>query len=49
MPGFVDKLHKMWNPPDDEYEEYYEDEPEEEYDHSYEDVYKRQSMTWSES
>ena len=28
MPGFVDKLHKMWNPPDDEYEEYYEDEPE---------------------
>ncbi len=30
MAGLVDKLHKMWNPPDDEYEEYYDDEPEEE-------------------
>ena len=28
MAGLVDKLQKMWNPPDDEYEEYY-DEPEE--------------------
>ena len=27
MPGFVDKISKMWNPPDDDYEEeYYEDE-----------------------
>ena len=30
MAGLVDKLHKMWNPPDDEYEDYYDDEPEEE-------------------
>ena len=31
MAGLVDKLHKMWNPPEDEYEDYYEDEqPEEE-------------------
>ena len=29
MAGLVDKLQKMWNPPDDEYEEYY-DEPEQE-------------------
>ena len=29
MAGLVEKLHKMWNPPDDEYEEYY-DEPEQE-------------------
>ena len=26
MAGLVDKLHKMWNPPEDEYEDYYEDE-----------------------
>ena len=30
MAGLVEKLHKMWNPPDDEYEEYYDDEPEQE-------------------
>jgi cell division inhibitor SepF len=34
MAGFFSKLQKMWNPPDDEYEDYdseeYEDEPEEE-------------------
>lgn len=30
MAGLVDKLHKMWNPPDDEYEEYYDDEPDQE-------------------
>ena len=29
MAGLVEKLQKMWNPPDDEYEEYYEEEPEE--------------------
>lgn len=29
MAGLVEKLHKMWNPPDDEYEEYY-DVPEQE-------------------
>ena len=45
MPGFVDKLHKMWNPPDDEYEEYYEDEPEEEYDHSYDEPVRRTSFS----
>lgn len=27
MAKFVDRLQKMWNPPDDEYEDYYEDEP----------------------
>ena len=26
MAGLVEKLQKMWNPPDDEYDEYYEDE-----------------------
>lgn len=26
MAGIVEKLQKMWNPPDDEYDEYYEDE-----------------------
>ncbi len=30
MAGLVDKLHKMWNPPDDEYEEYYDDEQDQE-------------------
>ena len=45
MPGFVDKLLKMWNPPDDEYEEYYEDEPEEEYDHSYDEPVRRTSFS----
>ena len=30
MAGLVEKLHKMWNPPDVEYEEYYDDEPEQE-------------------
>ena len=45
MPGFVDKLHKMWNPLDDEYEEYYEDEPEEEYDHSYDEPVRRTSFS----
>lgn len=29
MAGFVEKLQKMWNPPDDEYDEYYEEEAEE--------------------
>lgn len=28
MAGFVDKLQKMWNPPEDEYDEYYDDEEE---------------------
>ena len=35
MAGFVQKIKNMWNPPDDEYDEYYEDgdrEEEEEYD-----------------
>lgn len=27
MAGLVEKLQKMWNPPDDEYDEYYDDEP----------------------
>lgn len=35
----------MWNPPDDEYEEYYEDEPEEEYDHSYDEPVRRTSFS----
>lgn len=26
MAGLFDKIQKMWNPPDDEYDEYYEDE-----------------------
>lgn len=31
MAGFVDKLHQMFNPPDDDYDDdYYDDEPEEE-------------------
>ena len=45
MPGFVDKLHKMWNPPDDVYEEYYEDDPEEEDDHSYDEPVRRTSFS----
>lgn len=28
MGGFVDRLQKMWNPPDDEYEDYFEDDAE---------------------
>lgn len=28
MPKFVDKLSRMWNLPDDEYEDYYDDEEE---------------------
>ena len=35
MAGLVDKLHKMWNPPEDEYEDYYEDEQPEEESSSY--------------
>ncbi len=42
MPGFVDKISKMWNPPDDDYEENYdyededyEDEEEEEDEDNY--------------
>ena len=34
MAGLVEKLQKMWNPPDDEYDEYYEDEPEQEQESS---------------
>ena len=26
MAGLVDKLHKMWNPPEDEYEDYYDED-----------------------
>ena len=26
MAGFVEKIQKLWNPPDDEYDEYYEEE-----------------------
>lgn len=26
MAGFIDKLQNIWNPPDDEYEDYYEDD-----------------------
>lgn len=29
MPGFVEKIKDMWNPPEDEYEYGYEEEPEE--------------------
>ncbi|MFU0833725.1 MAG: Cell division protein SepF [Oscillospiraceae bacterium] len=29
MPGFVEKIKDMWNPPEDEYEYEYEEEPEE--------------------
>lgn len=29
MPGFVEKIKDMWNPPEDEYEYDYEEEPEE--------------------
>lgn len=28
MAGLVDRFHRMLNPPEDEYEDYYEDEPE---------------------
>lgn len=27
MAGLLEKIQKMWNPPDDEYDEYYEEEP----------------------
>lgn len=27
MAGLLDRIQRMWNPPDDEYEDYYEDEP----------------------
>ena len=27
MAGLVEKLQKMWNPPDDEYDDYYDEEP----------------------
>lgn len=30
MAGFKDKLQRMINPPDDEYEDYYDDEPQDE-------------------
>ncbi|XOQ44760.1 MAG: Cell division protein SepF [Clostridium sp.] len=30
MPGLVEKIKEMWNPPEDEYEYDYEEEPEEE-------------------
>lgn len=30
MAGLRDRLQRMWNPPDDEYEDYYDEEPEEE-------------------
>lgn len=33
MAGIVEKLQKMWNPPDDEYDDYYEDEAEETVDY----------------
>lgn len=41
MPGFVDKISKMWNPPDDDYEENYdyEDEDYEEEEEEEEDNY----------
>ena len=29
MPGFVEKIKDMWNPPEDEYDDSYEEEPEE--------------------
>lgn len=48
MAGLRDKLQKMWNPPDDEYEDYYDDEPEE--DDSYGGLYdepKRSSSSYS--
>lgn len=37
MAGLLDKIQKMWNPPDDEYDEYYEDEAVETGSGSYED------------
>ena len=27
MAGLLDRIQRMWNPPDDEYEDYYEDDP----------------------
>ena len=43
MAGLVDKLHKMWNPPEDEYEDYYEDEQPEEESSSSRSSYSRSS------
>lgn len=37
MAGLLDKIQKMWNPPDDEYDEYYEDEAVETGSGNYED------------
>lgn len=48
MAGLKDRFQKMWNPPDDEYEDYYDDEPEE--DDTYGGLYdepKRSSYSFS--
>ncbi len=48
MPGFVDKLHKLWKPPEDEYEdeEYYDAPKEaEDYDSSFTEPVRRVSFS----
>lgn len=47
MAGFKDKLQKMLNPPDDEYEDYYEDEPEESYGGLYEEPRRTSPYSFS--
>ena len=49
MAGLVEKLHKMWNPPDDEYEEYYDDEADQEEVCSGGSSYTESGGTWSYS
>lgn len=44
MPGFVDKISKMWNPPDDDYEENYDYE-----DEDYEDEEEEEEDNYSSS
>lgn len=51
MAGFVEKLQKMWNPPDDEYEEYYDDDPEQDQEPAPRDSYsepRRSSYSFSD-
>lgn len=45
MAGFVDKLHKMWNPPDDEYEDDYEDEQPEDDFGTYDEPARRSTFS----
>ncbi len=45
MPGFVDKISKMWNPPDDDYEENYDYEDEDFEDEEEEEEEERVSSS----